>query len=1672
MKFIYKVFNLIKMLKVKGHFRKLKNGRTIWIAEHLDKREAAKKEMEKHVNKVVHADEKGTTIVRYDNKSKKHYFEHNPHDKSKELGQDDIHAEVLGAHNIDRTFIMRHLPHLLDEPGKTTKQIIDDLVKDAKDRGIDGTNEEIRKKVVDNLIEEIGDKLDKTVNGKTVITHAELSKTDLGRKMFESMLSSPNDEDRSTAKMALEHSDSAMDAMEKEKEDIKRAQNAKPEDCPVVANFDYGKFDLIDHQADALAQMSMMKRCIVDVDMGGGKGLMLPYDAANLLEQGKIKRPIIFVPGMTLAQNSAKITDEYFPDGRFNVFLLSTEVINAFGGDMEKLREHIEAAPANTIFMATHGVLGYSDTLSYKDSGVPEEERVSSKRAFDLSQCGFDYVAVDECFSPDTPLDTPKGSVRIADIQIGDLVKNCLGYKRVTGVSKRKQKVAVTVVFNGESVKCSENHPWLTPSGWVRAKDLREGDYLVKSDEAMRVVQKGLSSKTYNQGDESESFLWQVLLGEMENVTTENTRGGIHRADCKENISGNEREAAASFKRDDAEKQPNEKLENKGEDVGDSQENKAQTDSARREWERPNESGSYTYARIGRWLGLEFTHLNWKTLSGRTNMLQTGLSELDEEDLCRMRRPLSLFSKSARQKERRFLDCFRVESVEIHESASDERNPDGYYYDLEVEGHPSFSVNKVLVHNSHKVKNPKSLAFKGLMHFSKAKYKRLASGTFISNSPEDVLGQLSFMNPLLAQNSDDFKKEYGFEESKAGRKWKKEGIRRLREKLKENGYIDIRRSAWLDKLPERDEQLMPTNLTPAIAIANEWAISDSMDAIEELMKSDKKIVKEMAKLEAGEDEDLDSTEGSEDESESAGEIGQVILQLEGLTDYPHEFGLKMEAAKQKRDDLKPEIEKIKDEIAAGNAEIEAGGKKGVDPDGIVAWRKIIDHLHLTGKIAKEEVGPLKFIGYFKPKTLQACINLKGQTSPKAEDFYKMCREHLKDPKNGKAMLFCGRLASVKHVMDNAPADLKKHMIDYHAALKGNLLHFLEDTPDSPKILVACDESIAEGVNLQIANLLYRYDMKYSPGRVEQSYARIWRFGQKRAAKIRIGLCNNSMDITKWARCMNKLDANMQVVSDYDGDEALQYKLNINNIRNHRNLDEGLDAEKNVTKNILDYQKKESVVYKEKYKSGKFKSPGKIIDKEYHPEQGNMGSFHPAYHRTEDKEGRAIQQVIGNQDDAIRHGVEKHGGDVSSLDEDIVTDRMRPDVNDLHRFLGKTRIDSKEGKTKIAAFWKHWKMINEEDPDADYVAPIHHAVEYLQKNGVKDKPKKPIFGEGGIGADIEDRPKEIEAKHANLDMRLARQHLDDAMKANGVSDLSADIKDSIFEDANNLMTHLGDKYSPKKVEDFWSGRRKLNDRHKSMVEHIVQGQFKRLKAQQEPKGKKAKEGEGPAIPPDHTYLGEMNGTHYAQDNRTGRVMAGKGTHDKDYKHFMSKQKWNSSIFKRQLEEEQIKKLGGGKKKEAKGATPELNYKLLAHQVMKEHGLDHTKVDPEALGIVYKDVLKLQKHEGDPKSYWDKVEAKEGKSSPKHKKIVEETAKRLGWEPKASEKGDLKSIVHKHMLAHGKDPKDVDPDVLNDLYTDVKGFKKHGAEYWKIMKEKHDFKPSAIHKKVVESAAEEV
>lgn len=373
----------------------------------------------------------------------------------------------------------------------------------------------------------------------------------------------------------------------------------------------------------------------------------------------------------------------------------------------------------------------------------------------------FNCIVLDECFAPDTQIQVYREkkllNVNIKDCKIGDNVINCNGLDKITGIKRRKIDYAIKIKFNGKEVISSGKHPYFTQRGWVAAKNIQKDDFIIASDKAMRILRGEFSDNI--QGRFSEKILREVLLCEMENEPTGNFgKSSYERSSSKnreeeigmvQNSSGSKRTEKNSGIKSDV------KSDNKAKGITNIESNETPTFSAWGKWERDDITAAINEGCFVRELDSGICYIFGETSKGLSDKLQSGLIKLGEKNCDRNRWSITSLEERTGQEEGRKTGYFRVESFEVLEQTDNRldkyRDETGslYFYDLEIERHPSFTINECLVHNSSILKSFTGKTRDNIIEkFNRTPYKLACSATPAPNDYMELGNHSEFLNDL------------------------------------------------------------------------------------------------------------------------------------------------------------------------------------------------------------------------------------------------------------------------------------------------------------------------------------------------------------------------------------------------------------------------------------------------------------------------------------------------------------------------------------------------------------------------------------------------------------------------------------------------------------------------------------------------------------------------------------------------------------------------------------------------------------------------------------------------------------------------------------------------------------------------------------------------------------
>ncbi|NCN41428.1 DEAD/DEAH box helicase family protein, partial [bacterium] len=287
---------------------------------------------------------------------------------------------------------------------------------------------------------------------------------------------------------------------------------------------------------------------------------------------------------------------------------------------------------------------------------------------------GYALVIIDECFTADTMISTPRGEVPINSLRNGDIVCNAVGSGNVvTTFAKAVYEIYEVKLSNGKTIKCTGNHPFFTKRGWAEAKSLMEGEIVFRKEDLSCLQRSFSADEVSSQGKKRHVPATGVSLEQAGHLLA------ILRKEIEEP------DAHRIFPQKDG---------------SDTQKDRSQAKITRRKRNGADRTSEEVMGNTGRGLALGTFRSNESRSQERgvSKPLQDRPGAPGNDDSNRGRRWKSLQFGEAKTgpKKDRVSDQIRVESVSRVELKSPET-----VYNLHVSGHPSYYAGGVLVHNCH-----------------------------------------------------------------------------------------------------------------------------------------------------------------------------------------------------------------------------------------------------------------------------------------------------------------------------------------------------------------------------------------------------------------------------------------------------------------------------------------------------------------------------------------------------------------------------------------------------------------------------------------------------------------------------------------------------------------------------------------------------------------------------------------------------------------------------------------------------------------------------------------------------------------------------------------------------------------------------------------------------------
>jgi len=374
---------------------------------------------------------------------------------------------------------------------------------------------------------------------------------------------------------------------------------------------------------------------------------------------------------------------------------------------------------------------------------------------FDAS--AFGGIVLDECFAPDTPIDTPRGPVAIKDIRVGDTILNAAGVDVVADVHRREVPYLVRVTINGHTITSSPNHPYFTQRGWIGAQDLIPGDQVMATSEAMRMVQDPFYPALCS--GSPQAILREILLSEMADASTgtpsESACAGSGQETGREETClvciGQSSSGSRTGTYSGA--QSYEQSGDPRESLPPIESHPAQTFRAWGQWDGIDPTSTDLTGCSWQRLASGISFVTGQTDSGLSHALQDRHRQSQAQNRYRSGWQLSSQPQGSGPEEGCQAGFFRVDRLEVLESGHPDmerlRDADGklYLYDLGATWHPSFSIYGCLVHNSSILKSFGGKVRRQITAFAQSiLYRLCCSATPAPNDLIEITNHAEFLD--------------------------------------------------------------------------------------------------------------------------------------------------------------------------------------------------------------------------------------------------------------------------------------------------------------------------------------------------------------------------------------------------------------------------------------------------------------------------------------------------------------------------------------------------------------------------------------------------------------------------------------------------------------------------------------------------------------------------------------------------------------------------------------------------------------------------------------------------------------------------------------------------------------------------------------------------------------
>lgn len=422
------------------------------------------------------------------------------------------------------------------------------------------------------------------------------------------------------------------------------------------------------------------------------------------------------------------------------------------------------------------------------------------------------------------------------------------------------------------------------------------------------------------------------------------------------------------------------------------------------------------------------------------------------------------------------------------------------------------------------------------------KKKRLASGTMVANTLQDIVGQISLIDPTLFGSEDDFRETYM--EVVEGTRGKKRKPRPGAETAVKNLLFSnmviagADRKQWAYKLPKQKRSFLAVEMTPLQQVTHDFILEAVFkDMAPKVSDDDEAFVKALP----GEKDDV--TARSQDRlaasivrsrARAAERIAKghklyksTAVIPDSIVDDEGNVNLKGLVELARINQGKNSVVEPSDEV---EEEDDEDKKKEKKPEGL-NYLSIVETF-ISGPEDYEALMAYVSNRYNVP-FLESDLS-----SPKVDACISRIREHLQNTPQGKFIVFCNYNATREAIIRALPEDIKKVTINYMAEQKLTQRKEFVDN-DEIRGLIGIEKSLSTGFNLQVGTRLIRVETVWTPADIEQGDSRINRPSVKKGeVRDRIYydtiIADDSLDVAKVASLVSKKIAQIK----FDQTEAV------------------------------------------------------------------------------------------------------------------------------------------------------------------------------------------------------------------------------------------------------------------------------------------------------------------------------------------------------------------------------------------------------------------------------------------------------------------------------------------------------------------------------------------------------